>query len=324
MSVFVDLYIDNECKRIDLDSYGKEVISFGRNSECDIYISKEFVSRLHGCFYKENGKWNIKDLESTNGIYTSGRRIDQSEIYPGQTFEIYKKADDKNRVRFLIGKEDVSANGNTYGKNAIREESSSTPIIIITVIVAVILLGLIIFAFIKFSNDDKDKKEKTTTTTEVTTASPTSASTEETEETTQTTEESTETTQTTEEPTKDTEETTQTTEEQTEEPSEESGNDKSTELSEQEQKYLDAIKKYCYLKNPALKDMSQDDYSFGWDIQKIDENIYEVTFRSYTGSKTFYKIDALTGNVTTEELVPAISDERMPSDDTFNINDYID
>ena len=49
---------------MNLDNFNKDVISFGRTDECDIQISEEYVSRLHGCFFKDSGKWFFKDMNS--------------------------------------------------------------------------------------------------------------------------------------------------------------------------------------------------------------------------------------------------------------------
>lgn len=71
-------------KEYDLESFGKDVISFGRSSECDIRIDNKFVSRLHGCFFKENGKWFIKDMESRYGLLENNTKIDVAELIIGE------------------------------------------------------------------------------------------------------------------------------------------------------------------------------------------------------------------------------------------------
>ncbi|MBR1506416.1 MAG: FHA domain-containing protein [Eubacterium sp.] len=61
-------YSDNRIDRVDIDSFEKDVVSFGRNEDCDVVIDKPYVSRLQGCFYKENGIWNVKNLSNRNNI----------------------------------------------------------------------------------------------------------------------------------------------------------------------------------------------------------------------------------------------------------------
>ena len=37
-------------REVNLDSFNKDVVSFGRTHECDIQLGEEYISRLHGCF----------------------------------------------------------------------------------------------------------------------------------------------------------------------------------------------------------------------------------------------------------------------------------
>lgn len=50
---------------------------FGRDTSCDYVIldPQRRVSRKHGCVYKFNGEFFIKDLGSTNGIYVNNNKI---------------------------------------------------------------------------------------------------------------------------------------------------------------------------------------------------------------------------------------------------------
>ena len=43
----------------DLEQFHKEVVSFGRQPDNDIVLNYDFVSRVHGVFYKENGRCRI-------------------------------------------------------------------------------------------------------------------------------------------------------------------------------------------------------------------------------------------------------------------------
>ena len=83
MQSVIDIVIDNRHKKYDLNSFGKEVVSFGRSSECDIQIPKNYISRVHGCFYLENGEWFVKDMESTNGIFFNSNKIDALRLAVG-------------------------------------------------------------------------------------------------------------------------------------------------------------------------------------------------------------------------------------------------
>ena len=73
----------------DLEQFHKEVVSFGRQPDNDIVLNYDFVSRVHGVFYKENGIWNVQDLNSNNGVQFEGRKIAGTrQIHTGDRFVI--------------------------------------------------------------------------------------------------------------------------------------------------------------------------------------------------------------------------------------------
>ena len=52
----------------------------GRADNCEFCISNDYVSRVHAEVGFENGTWWIRDLESSNGIFLDGRRVDRVAI----------------------------------------------------------------------------------------------------------------------------------------------------------------------------------------------------------------------------------------------------
>jgi len=48
----------------------------GRDAGCAVCVRNEFVSRIHAEVAPEAGGWRIKDLNSSNGIYWHGQRVD--------------------------------------------------------------------------------------------------------------------------------------------------------------------------------------------------------------------------------------------------------
>ena len=66
----------------------REETVIGRTSECDIPLPSNNVSRKHACVGFRNEEYHIKDLNSTNGVYVNGvkiekcvlRNLDQIEI----------------------------------------------------------------------------------------------------------------------------------------------------------------------------------------------------------------------------------------------------
>ena len=54
-----------------LDQIGKDVIAVGREPENDLIIANPTVSRRHAELYKCNGRWVVRDLDSTSGTFVS-------------------------------------------------------------------------------------------------------------------------------------------------------------------------------------------------------------------------------------------------------------
>lgn len=86
---------------------------------------------------------------------------------------------------------------------------------------------------------------------------------------------------------------------------------------------LAVIERFCREQNPDLNNMSQDEYSFYWELTSETEQEYVVTYRSYTGSFTYFHVNKATGEVTTMEYVPGITDGEVPGAEEFQIWDYI-
>ena len=58
----------------------------GRADECDVCIKDEHVSRSHAEVFFENAQWWVRDLNSSNGIFTSGQRVPLAAV--GQSLTI--------------------------------------------------------------------------------------------------------------------------------------------------------------------------------------------------------------------------------------------
>ena len=96
------------------------------------------------------------------------------------------------------------------------------------------------------------------------------------------------------------------------------GEQPSADLTE-EQAY-NAVQAYCPSTMPELSDES---LTFGWNSEGLQGEEYKITFRSYTGAYVYYYVDVKTGDVRAEEYAPSISDEIVPTDETFNAWDYL-
>ena len=52
----------------------------GRTDDCEVSINNDYVSRVHAEVFFENGQWQIRDLNSSNGIFVDGQRVEGATI----------------------------------------------------------------------------------------------------------------------------------------------------------------------------------------------------------------------------------------------------
>jgi len=63
-----------DARRVDV------ALLIGRGADCGIRIPHSLVSRHHLALYPEGGRWWIRDLQSSNGTWVSGQRIDKLPV----------------------------------------------------------------------------------------------------------------------------------------------------------------------------------------------------------------------------------------------------
>lgn len=91
-----------------------------------------------------------------------------------------------------------------------------------------------------------------------------------------------------------------------------------------EEQALNAIKNYCFSKNPDLKNMADSgEYVINWNVTASDADEIVVLYRSYTSAQIRYYIDPISGETYVTEMVPGIIDEEKRTDESFNIRDYL-
>jgi pSer/pThr/pTyr-binding forkhead associated (FHA) protein len=77
--------MDEERLRIKL---GEEDVIIGRTSDCDIQILADNVSRKHARISYGNEEYRIEDLDSTNGIYVNGVKVERCVLRKHDVLEI--------------------------------------------------------------------------------------------------------------------------------------------------------------------------------------------------------------------------------------------
>ncbi len=55
-------------------------VRIGRGDDCELVVEGPQVSRAHAEVFWANGRWRVRDLESTNGTYLEGLRVETAEL----------------------------------------------------------------------------------------------------------------------------------------------------------------------------------------------------------------------------------------------------
>lgn len=63
--------------RMELGSLSE--ITIGRSNECDFIVGDDYASARHARLSKRGTEWFVEDLDSRNGTFVGGMRIDQPE-----------------------------------------------------------------------------------------------------------------------------------------------------------------------------------------------------------------------------------------------------
>ena len=85
----------NAGSRFLLDS---DSTTAGRHPESDIFLDDVTVSRRHAEFYRQGGRFTVRDVGSLNGTYVNRERIEETDLSGGDEVQV-----GKFRLVFLLG-----------------------------------------------------------------------------------------------------------------------------------------------------------------------------------------------------------------------------
>ncbi len=71
--------VDGPLKGSYMDISSAEDVVIGRQQDCDFVLGDDYSSSRHARLFRRGSEWFIEDLESRNGTFLSGYRIDQPE-----------------------------------------------------------------------------------------------------------------------------------------------------------------------------------------------------------------------------------------------------
>ncbi|HEY2396362.1 MAG TPA: GGDEF domain-containing protein [Rudaea sp.] len=77
---------------------GEVVVTIGRAAECTIALPHPSVSRMHCRIWREDNRYHIQDLDSTNRTYLNGKPVMRAELRDGDQIGV-----GSNAIKFFVG-----------------------------------------------------------------------------------------------------------------------------------------------------------------------------------------------------------------------------
>jgi pSer/pThr/pTyr-binding forkhead associated (FHA) protein len=93
----------NAGSRFLLDS---DLTLVGRHPDSDIFLDDVTVSRRHAEFYRQGGRFTVRDVGSLNGTYVNRERIEETDLSGGDEVQV-----GKFRLVFLLGPRSQAEHG---------------------------------------------------------------------------------------------------------------------------------------------------------------------------------------------------------------------
>ncbi len=96
----------NEPKVYRLLQFRSSVVTFGRDPDCDIVLTSQFVSRSHGRFVFAGNCWRIEDNNSKNGLLLNMMPVQQYAVHDGDILNIFDDGDNSRGVLMVLSGEE--------------------------------------------------------------------------------------------------------------------------------------------------------------------------------------------------------------------------
>ena len=83
------LIVRIERGKVDQEEYTfTNRFTIGRDRSCDIFIEDQIISRSHVEVYYEDNRWRVRDLDSANGTFVDGIKVDAFPLSRSLTIEL--------------------------------------------------------------------------------------------------------------------------------------------------------------------------------------------------------------------------------------------
>ncbi|MBN1261057.1 MAG: FHA domain-containing protein [Anaerolineae bacterium] len=87
----------------------RPVLTMGRKPGNDVIVQLGYVSSRHGQFEQRGGEWHYVDLDSTNGTYINGQRVDHAVLRNGDILRIGDAQGNSVSLTFLTAAQPTTA-----------------------------------------------------------------------------------------------------------------------------------------------------------------------------------------------------------------------
>jgi FHA domain/EAL domain len=81
-------YLPEGGDRVKKTQLDKDTFTIGRSDTADVPIDSTRVSREHAQIFRKKDKYLIRDLQSTNGTFVNGKRIEEAELSAGDVIVV--------------------------------------------------------------------------------------------------------------------------------------------------------------------------------------------------------------------------------------------
>jgi len=85
---YAGLIIQNEGKLERIISWDGDRLTAGRSRECEILLDQAEISRRHLMFVREDERYEVRDLDSINGILVNGEKVRRRDLEVGDVVKI--------------------------------------------------------------------------------------------------------------------------------------------------------------------------------------------------------------------------------------------
>jgi pSer/pThr/pTyr-binding forkhead associated (FHA) protein len=85
---YAGLIIQNEGKLERVISWDGDRLTGGRSRECEIFLDQAEISRRHVMFVREDERYEVRDLDSINGILVNGEKVRRRDLEVGDVVKV--------------------------------------------------------------------------------------------------------------------------------------------------------------------------------------------------------------------------------------------